>query len=121
MWFHRWGSRRPCRPPPILGTIATLAVLSVFRLIESKLPSESYAHHHLRFKRESVLPEDKLRDLIGSHGFSIANLSTRLIGVRQDSRIPNAYSQPELRKCPAAFAAHAQLARSHRVPHFSNR
>ena len=66
--------------PAILGTIATLAVLSVFRLIESKLPSEFYAHHHLRFKREAVLPEDKLRDLIGANGFSIANLSTRLLG-----------------------------------------
>jgi putative Mg2+ transporter-C (MgtC) family protein len=66
--------------PAILGSIATLAVLSVFRLIESKLPSEFYAHHHLRFKREAVLPEDKLRGLIGAHGFSIANLSTRLLG-----------------------------------------
>src|SRR5437762_4987681 len=38
--------------PAILGTIATLAVLSAFRAIENRLPSEFYAHHHLRFKRE---------------------------------------------------------------------
>jgi putative Mg2+ transporter-C (MgtC) family protein len=66
--------------PAVLGTIAALAVLSVFRVIENRLPSEFYAHHHLRFKREAVIPEDKLRDLIKARGFTIANLSTRLIG-----------------------------------------
>jgi putative Mg2+ transporter-C (MgtC) family protein len=66
--------------PAIFGTIATLAVLSLFRVIESRLPSEFYAHHHLRFKRVAVMPEDKLRELIGAHGFTIANLSTRLVG-----------------------------------------
>src|SRR6478752_8559397 len=35
----------------ILGGIATLAVLSLFRLIEARLPSEFYAHHTLRFAR----------------------------------------------------------------------
>src|SRR5215470_897912 len=66
--------------PAILGSIATLAILSVFRIAESKLPTEFYAHHHLRFRREAVMSEDKLRELIGAHGFTIANLSTRLIG-----------------------------------------
>jgi putative Mg2+ transporter-C (MgtC) family protein len=65
--------------PAILGTIATLAVLSLFRVIESRLPSEFYAHHHLRFKRDAVMSEDKLRELIGAHGFTIANLSQRLV------------------------------------------
>jgi putative Mg2+ transporter-C (MgtC) family protein len=65
--------------PAILGTIATLAVLSLFRVIESRLPSEFYAHHHLRFKRDAVMSEVKLRELIGAHGFTIANLSQRLV------------------------------------------
>ena len=65
--------------PAILGTVATLAVLSAFRAIENRLPSEFYAHHHLRFKREAVMGEDKLRQLVGTHGFTIANLSSRLI------------------------------------------
>jgi len=64
--------------PAVLGTIGTLAVLSAFRAIENRLPSEFYAHHHLRFKREAVMAEDKLRQMVGSHGFSIANLSSRL-------------------------------------------
>jgi putative Mg2+ transporter-C (MgtC) family protein len=66
--------------PAVLGTVATLAVLSVFRAIEHRLPSEFYAHHHLRFKRDAVMPEEKLRALVGSYGFTIANLSSRLIG-----------------------------------------
>jgi putative Mg2+ transporter-C (MgtC) family protein len=65
--------------PAVLGTIATLVALSLFRIIENRLPSEFYAHHHLRFKREAVMPEEKLRALIAADGFTIANLSTRLI------------------------------------------
>jgi len=65
--------------PAIVGTVATLTILSAFRFIESKLPVEFYAHHHVRFKRESVIGEDELRKLVGEHGFSIANLHSRLI------------------------------------------
>src|SRR5437660_11236526 len=32
--------------PAVLGTLSTLAVLSIFRAIEHRLPSEFYAHHH---------------------------------------------------------------------------
>jgi len=65
--------------PAIIGTIATLLVLGVFRRIENWLPSEFYAHHHLRFRRDNVMAEDELRRTVGSHGFSVANLHTRLI------------------------------------------
>ena len=57
--------RGPKQAAPV--TIATLAVLSAFRAIEYRLPSEFYAHHHLRFKREAVMAEDKLRQLVGNH------------------------------------------------------
>jgi putative Mg2+ transporter-C (MgtC) family protein len=62
----------------IVGTVATLIVLALFRYVEAKLPSEFYAHHMLRFARDRVMSEDDLRKLVGSHGFSIANLSSRL-------------------------------------------
>jgi putative Mg2+ transporter-C (MgtC) family protein len=65
--------------PALIGTFATLAVLSAFRLIEYSMPSEFYAHHHLRFKREEVMDEDEVLRLIGSYGFSVANLSSRLV------------------------------------------
>jgi putative Mg2+ transporter-C (MgtC) family protein len=62
----------------VLGALATLAVLALFRFIEQRLPTEYYAHHMLRFARESVMSEEDLRKLIGEHGFTIANLSSRL-------------------------------------------
>lgn len=64
--------------PAIIGAVLTLAVLALFRLIESKLPSEYYAHHILAFDRKSVMSEEAVRKLIGKHGFSLANLSSRL-------------------------------------------
>jgi putative Mg2+ transporter-C (MgtC) family protein len=65
--------------PALIGTFATIAVLSVFRIIENRMPSEFYAHHHLRFRREAVLAEEEVRKLIGDYGFSVANLSSRLV------------------------------------------
>ena len=64
--------------PAIIGSVATLVVLSVFRAVEAWLPSEFYAHHTIRFEREAIIPEPELRNLIGEHGFTIANLSHRL-------------------------------------------
>jgi putative Mg2+ transporter-C (MgtC) family protein len=62
----------------MVGAIATLMVLAIFRVIEARLPSEFYAHHMLRFSRTKVLGESELRKMIGDHGFTIANLSSRL-------------------------------------------
>ena len=62
----------------LVGTLATLIILSAFRYIENRLPSEFYAHHHVRFRRDSVMSEADVRKLIGGHGFSIHNMHTRL-------------------------------------------
>jgi putative Mg2+ transporter-C (MgtC) family protein len=64
--------------PAVVGTIATILVLSAFRAIEGRLPSEFYAHHSIRFTREAIIPEQELRALIGVYGFTIAHLSHRL-------------------------------------------
>src|SRR6187397_3236017 len=37
--------------PALVGTVATILVLSFFRVIEQRLPSEYYAHHSLKFVR----------------------------------------------------------------------
>jgi putative Mg2+ transporter-C (MgtC) family protein len=62
----------------IVGATATLIILALFRYIEARLPSEFYAHHMLRFARDSVMTEDEVHKLIEKHGFTIANLSSRL-------------------------------------------
>jgi putative Mg2+ transporter-C (MgtC) family protein len=64
--------------PAIAGALATLIVLALFRFIEARLPSEFYAHHMLRFAREHVMGEADMRKLVHEHGFTIANLSSRL-------------------------------------------
>jgi putative Mg2+ transporter-C (MgtC) family protein len=62
----------------VVGAVATLIVLALFRIVEARLPSEFYAHHMLRFARNRTMGEPEVRKLIGDHGFTIANLSSRL-------------------------------------------
>jgi putative Mg2+ transporter-C (MgtC) family protein len=66
--------------PAVVGAAITLAVLGLFRYVENWLPSEFYAHHLLRFERARAIDEAAVRKLIGTHGFSVANLSSRLTG-----------------------------------------
>jgi len=61
--------------PAMFATLLTLGTLSVFRRIESKMPSQHYAHFTVRFRREAAMPEAELRTLIGEHQFTIANLN----------------------------------------------
>ena len=65
--------------PAVAGTVASLLVLGAFRVIESRMPSEFYAHFHVRYKRNAVMDETSLRKMIGQHGFTIANIHSRLI------------------------------------------
>ena len=54
-------------------------MLAVFRFVEARLPSEFYAHHMLRFSRDRAMSEADVQKLIRDHGFTVANLSSRLI------------------------------------------
>src|SRR3954453_19387252 len=53
----------------LVGAAATLIVLAVFRVIETHIPSEFYAHHMLRFARDHVIGEVEIYKLIHDHGF----------------------------------------------------
>lgn len=57
---------------------SVLGTLSVFRWFEMRMPSWLFALHAIKFGRDAVMPEDRLRDLICRHGFTIANMSYRL-------------------------------------------
>src|SRR5437773_1063292 len=66
------------------------SVLSLFRMIESRMPTQGYFHFDVRFARSAAMSEEKLRSLVESHGFSIANFSYRLEGegrVRRHSMV----------------------------------
>jgi putative Mg2+ transporter-C (MgtC) family protein len=63
--------------PAVIASGLTLGTLSVFRWIESKVPSQFYAQFIVRFAEEAILPEDELRAMVARHAFTIANLSYR--------------------------------------------
>jgi putative Mg2+ transporter-C (MgtC) family protein len=64
--------------PAGLATALALGTLSAFRWFESRMPSQQYAHLHVRFSRESALSVAELRKLIRGLDFTIANLTYRL-------------------------------------------
>jgi putative Mg2+ transporter-C (MgtC) family protein len=66
--------------PAAVATALTLGTLSVFRWVETRIPTQFHAHFVVRFLRDDALPEPELRTLVNRHGFSIANLSYRLDG-----------------------------------------
>ena len=64
--------------PAVIATLLTLGTLSIFRWIESKLPSQFYAHYHIRFDRNATLSESEIRRVLKEHGFTVANMSYRI-------------------------------------------
>ena len=63
--------------PAIIATILTLGILSVFRWIEAKMPSNFYAHHSMCFARNKVMKEEDIRSLLRDHGFTVTNMRYR--------------------------------------------
>ena len=66
--------------PLVVSVLLTLGVLSVFRWVESAMPTQAYFHFAVRFPRERAMSENELRELVERHGFSIANFTYRLEG-----------------------------------------
>jgi putative Mg2+ transporter-C (MgtC) family protein len=65
--------------PGVFSTVLALSVLSAFRWIEMRMPTLYYAHLMVRFVRDAVVSEAELLTLVGKHGFTMANLSYRLV------------------------------------------
>ncbi len=66
--------------PAGVATALTLGTLSLFRWIELQMPMQAFSHLAVRFARDAVMSEDKLRELVGGHGFKVASLTYRLTG-----------------------------------------
>ena len=64
--------------PMAISVLMTLIVLSVFRWVEMKVPTQSYFNFDVKYAKEGTLSEEDMRALIKQHDFSIANLSYRL-------------------------------------------
>lgn len=63
----------------VMATVITLGALSVFRKIESLMPSQIFANHTLLFNRKNVMTEAQITELLSANGFSVANLSYSLL------------------------------------------
>ena len=63
--------------PLVLSVVLTLIVLSAFRWIEARVPTQAYYHCEVRLAQQPAMDEEALRGLIERHGFSIANFSYR--------------------------------------------
>ena len=66
--------------PMALSVVLTLSVLSVFRWIETRMPTQAYYHFEVRFSRDGNIDESQIRELVRLHRFSIANFSYRMDG-----------------------------------------
>ena len=64
--------------PLVASVILTLAVLSVFRWIETRVPTQAYYNFDVKYENDGNLGEEEMRGLIQRHKFSIANFSYRL-------------------------------------------
>lgn len=67
--------------PLIISTILTLTVLSVFRWVETRVPTQAYYNFDVQYAREGSLSEEKMLEILSKLGFSVANLSYRLDGM----------------------------------------
>ncbi len=63
--------------PAVLATVITLLTLSLFRLVEARMPSRVFARCILRFDSQQVLPEPAVYELMRTHRFRIESLSYR--------------------------------------------
>lgn len=64
--------------PALFATAITLGMLSLFRIIEVKMPTRHYARNIIRFRRDRVMPEPAIRELLKKHHFSVAKMSYNL-------------------------------------------
>jgi putative Mg2+ transporter-C (MgtC) family protein len=63
----------------LVGSVITLGVLTVFRKIENRMPSQLYANNTIIFGLDNRLSEAEVRELHSKNGFSVANVSYRLL------------------------------------------
>ena len=70
--------------PMLFSVVLTLMVLSVFRWIEMRVPTQAYYYFDVKYAREGNLSEEGMRELLSRLGFSVANFSYRLEGTGTD-------------------------------------
>lgn len=63
----------------IVGSVIAIGILTVFRKIENRMPSQIFATNTIVFGRDKYMSETEVRELLLTNGFSVANISYRLM------------------------------------------
>jgi putative Mg2+ transporter-C (MgtC) family protein len=63
----------------LIGSVITIGILTVFRKVENRMSSQIYANNTIIFGRDNYMSETEIRDLHLKNGFSVANISYRLM------------------------------------------
>jgi putative Mg2+ transporter-C (MgtC) family protein len=64
----------------LMGSIITIGILTVFRKAENWIPSQISANNSIIFGRDNHMSELEIRELLSKNGFSVGNISRRLMG-----------------------------------------
>jgi len=67
----------------LASTLVTLAALTLLRRIEDRLPSQTFVHFEVGFRRMSNMNEEHLRELIRQYGFTISEFAYRFDAASQ--------------------------------------
>jgi putative Mg2+ transporter-C (MgtC) family protein len=83
--------------PASITSVLVIFVLSAFRWVESRMPTQSYARLDLAYPRDQVMDESALRAQLKALGFTVAQLSYRLTegGARFEYRMMLGTSRPD--------------------------
>ena len=60
------------------AAVVTLIALAILRQIEDRLPAQAYVHVDVTFDRAAAMDEERFRQLVTSHGFSVREVAYRL-------------------------------------------
>jgi len=63
-----------------VATVITLGILSVFSIVERRMPSLHYAHMMVRLRRKDYIPKETLFGILESHNISAVNPCYNLVG-----------------------------------------
>jgi putative Mg2+ transporter-C (MgtC) family protein len=66
--------------PALVATVMTLAALTTFRKLESRIPRRRYVRFHITFRRENAMPEAELKQFVAKHGYTLEEVSYELNG-----------------------------------------
>jgi len=59
--------------PGAIAALLALGVLSLFRYIENRFPTQVYANLKVTFARDAPMPEPQLRSLLAAQGFKVTS------------------------------------------------